>query len=41
MATVCAVSVSNALYTSPIAPLPINSPSCYTYYYIFFKDYFW
>ena len=29
IATVWAVSVSKALYTSPIAPFPINSPNCY------------
>ena len=29
IATVWAVSVSNALYTSPIAPFPISSPNCY------------
>lgn len=29
IATVFAHSVSSALYTSPIAPFPISSPSCY------------
>ena len=35
IATVLAVSESKALYTSPIAPFPISSPSCC--FYIFLK----